>query len=57
MFIELLTVGWCRSVTKLTQDNTAGFFKLASLHYQLGEPDESLADVRECLKLDPDHKE
>jgi len=46
-----------RSVTKLTTDNTAGFFKLASLHYQLGEADESLADVRECLKLDPDHKE
>ena len=46
-----------RSVTKLTTDNTAGYFKLASLHYQLGEADESLADVRECLKLDPDHKE
>jgi len=46
-----------RSVTKLTQDNTAGFFKLANLHYQLGEADESLMEVRECLKLDPDHKD
>ncbi|XP_023330976.1 dnaJ homolog subfamily C member 3 [Eurytemora carolleeae] len=44
-----------RSVTKLTLDNTAGHFKLASLHYQLGEADESLNEVRECLKLDPDH--
>jgi len=46
-----------RSVTKLTQDNTAGFFKLANLHYQLGEADETLLEVRECLKLDPDHKD
>lgn len=46
-----------RSVTKLTLDNTAGFYKLANLHYQLGEADESLTEVRECLKLDPDHKD
>ena len=42
-------------MTKLTLDNTAGHFKLASLHYQLGEAEESLNEVRECLKLDPDH--
>jgi len=46
-----------RSVTKLTLDNTAGFYKLANLHYQLGEADESLKEIRECLKLDPDHKD
>lgn len=46
-----------RSCTKLTSDNTAGYYKLASLHYQLGEADESLAEVRECLKLDPEHKD
>jgi len=46
-----------RSVTKLTLDNTAGFYKLANLHYQLGEADESLNEIRECLKLDPDHKD
>jgi len=46
-----------RSVTKLTSDNTGGFYKLANLHYQLGEADESLNEIRECLKLDPDHKE
>jgi len=46
-----------RSVTKLTLDNTAGYYKLASLHYQLGEADEALNEIRECLKLDPDHKD
>merc|ERR1711936_918161 len=46
-----------RSVTKLTSDNTAGYYKLATLHYQLGEADESLNEIRECLKLDPDHKD
>jgi len=46
-----------RSVTKLTSDNTGGFYKLATLHYQLGEADESLHEIRECLKLDPEHKD
>lgn len=46
-----------RSVTKLTSDNTAGFYKLATLHYQLGEADESLNEIRECLKLDPEHQD
>jgi len=46
-----------RSVAKLTTDNTAIYYKMASLHYQLGEADESLGELRECLKLDPDHKD
>ena len=46
-----------RALTKLTNDNTEGFFKLATLHYQLGESDESLNEIRECLKLDPEHKD
>lgn len=46
-----------RSVAKLTTDNTAVYFKLSTLHYQLGEADESLNEVRECLKLDPEHKD
>ena len=44
-----------RSTTKLQSDNTQGFFKLASLHYRLGEVTESLKEIRECLKLDPEH--
>jgi len=46
-----------RSVNKLTSDNMAGHFKLATLHYELGEADESLNEIRECLKLDPEHKD
>jgi len=46
-----------RSTTKLQSDNTAGFFKLAVLYYQRGEPSESLKEVRECLRLDPEHKD
>ena len=46
-----------RTLTKLTNDNTEGYFKLATLHYQLGEGDESLHEIRECLKLDPEHKD
>uniref|UniRef100_A0A0A9YQS7 DnaJ subfamily C member 3 n=1 Tax=Lygus hesperus TaxID=30085 RepID=A0A0A9YQS7_LYGHE len=46
-----------RSTTKLQSDNTDGFYKLSLLHYQLGMAHESLKEVRECLKLDPDHKD
>jgi len=46
-----------KAMTKLTNDNTEGYYKLASLHYQLGEAEEALMEIRECLKLDPDHKE
>lgn len=46
-----------RTVSKMTSDNTGGFLKLSKLHYVLGEPDESLTTIRECLKLDPDHKQ
>ena len=45
-----------RAMTKLTSDNTDGLFKLANLHYQLGEADPSLNEIRECLRLDPEHK-
>ncbi|CAB0017743.1 unnamed protein product [Nesidiocoris tenuis] len=46
-----------RSTTKLQSDNTDGFYKLSILHYQLGQAHESLKEVRDCLKLDPDHKD
>ena len=46
-----------RAMTKLTNDNTEGFFKLSTMHYQLGEGDESLQQIRECLTLDPEHKD
>ena len=37
--------------------HTAVYFKLASLHYQLGEVGESLNKIRECLRLDLEHKD
>nr|CAD7260022.1 unnamed protein product [Timema shepardi]CAD7571624.1 unnamed protein product [Timema californicum] len=46
-----------RSTTKLQSDNTVGYFKLAKLYYMRGEASESLKEVRECLKLDPEHKD
>ncbi|XP_033225841.1 dnaJ homolog subfamily C member 3 [Belonocnema kinseyi] len=46
-----------RSTTKLLSDNTEGYFKLSSLLYRLGQVDEALKEIRECLKLDPEHKE
>ncbi|KAL4220081.1 DnaJ subfamily C member 3 [Mactra antiquata] len=46
-----------RPTTKLRNDNTAGYFKLSNLYYEMGDADESLSQIKECLKLDPDHKE
>ncbi|CAL7943764.1 unnamed protein product [Xylocopa violacea] len=44
-----------RFATKLQSDDTEGFLKLAHLHYRLGQVEESLKEIRECLKLDPEH--
>ncbi|XP_012259712.1 dnaJ homolog subfamily C member 3 [Athalia rosae] len=46
-----------RSTTKLLADNTQGYYKLSSLLYRLGQVEESLKEIRECLRLDPEHKE
>lgn len=45
-----------RRATKLTFDNAVGFLKLSTLLYQVGDAEESLKEIRECLKLDADHK-
>lgn len=50
-------IGDIRPTTKLRNDNTKGYYKLSLLHYDIGDADESLTQIRECLKLDPDHKE
>lgn len=44
-----------RTIAKLTVD-AATYLTIAKLSYRLGEVEESLNNVRECLKLDPDHK-
>lgn len=73
-----------RSTTKLTADNTKGYYELAKLLYQLGQVQDSLKwvykhtvfnmkctallsknwqwlcncrEIRECLKLDPEHRD
>ncbi|EEB14601.1 conserved hypothetical protein [Pediculus humanus corporis] len=46
-----------KTTTKLDADNTAGYYKLALLYYSLGEAEDSLRQIRECLKLDPEHKD
>ncbi|KAK7074490.1 DnaJ subfamily C member 3 [Halocaridina rubra] len=45
-----------RVTTKLIQDNTDGYLTLATLYYQIGDIEQGLSEIRECLKLDPDHK-
>ncbi|XP_014599598.1 PREDICTED: dnaJ homolog subfamily C member 3 [Polistes canadensis] len=45
-----------RSTTKLLSDNTEGYYKLSAMHYRVGQVEESLREIRECLKLDPEHK-
>lgn len=46
-----------RSVNRLTQDSTTGYFKLAQLLYDIGHAADALKEIRECLKLDPEHKD
>lgn len=53
----LSAVSDLRSVNRLTQDSTDGFFKLSHLLYQMGHATDALKEIRECLKLDPEHKD
>ncbi|XP_040202853.1 dnaJ homolog subfamily C member 3-like isoform X2 [Rana temporaria] len=46
-----------KPTTKLRNDNRAAFLKLSRLYYTMGEHEESLSQVRECLKLDQDDKD
>ncbi|XP_055379167.1 dnaJ homolog subfamily C member 3 [Condylostylus longicornis] len=46
-----------RSVNKLSQDSTEGYYRIAELLYSIGHATSSLKEIRECLKLDPEHKD
>ncbi|CAF0804561.1 unnamed protein product [Didymodactylos carnosus] len=46
-----------KATAKLIPDNTAAFLRISELLYQMGEAEDSLNNIRECLKLDPDHKQ
>lgn len=49
-----------KSVNRLMQDGsddlTTHIFNLAKLFYEIGHAADSLKEIRECLKLDPEHK-
>jgi DnaJ homolog subfamily C member 3 len=57
---RLSAVSDFRSVNRLMQDGsddlTTHIFQLAKLLYELGHAADSLKEIRECLKLDPEHK-
>ncbi|XP_071798592.1 dnaJ homolog subfamily C member 3-like [Asterias amurensis] len=46
-----------KSITKLKPDSMAEYLQMSKLHYALGDLEDALSDVRECLKLDQDHKQ
>ncbi|XP_022098739.1 dnaJ homolog subfamily C member 3-like [Acanthaster planci] len=46
-----------RAITKLKPDSTEEYFQMSHLFYILGDLEESLSSIRECLKLDQDHKD
>ncbi|KAJ8979522.1 hypothetical protein NQ317_004126 [Molorchus minor] len=54
---EISAITDIKSTTKLQSDNTDGYFKLAQLLYKIGHATEALKSIRECLKLDPEHKD
>ncbi|XP_017558495.1 dnaJ homolog subfamily C member 3a [Pygocentrus nattereri] len=60
-FIQLGEMGKAisdlKAASKLRNDNTQAFYKLSTIYYNLGDHEMSLNEVRECLKLDPDHKQ
>lgn len=53
----LAAISDLRSVNKLSQDSTSGYYHLATLLYKIGHASSSLKEIRECLKLDPEHKD
>ncbi|XP_068732084.1 dnaJ homolog subfamily C member 3-like isoform X1 [Montipora capricornis] len=46
-----------KPTTKLVSDNTGAYLQLSELHYDMGELEDALREIRECLKLDPEHKD
>ncbi|XP_022900839.2 dnaJ homolog subfamily C member 3 [Onthophagus taurus] len=53
----LAAVSDIKTASKLQSDNVDGYFKLSNLLYQLGHATDALKYIRECLKLDPEHKD
>ncbi|KAJ8917062.1 hypothetical protein NQ315_012981, partial [Exocentrus adspersus] len=53
---ELSAISDIKSTTKLQSDSVDRYYKLSKLLYNAGQATEALKSIRECLKLDPDHK-
>ncbi|XP_075146617.1 dnaJ homolog subfamily C member P58IPK [Haematobia irritans] len=53
----LAAISDLRSVNKLSQDSTEGYYHLALLLYKIGHATSALKEIRECLKFDPEHKD
>lgn len=45
-----------RMILKSQTEKQLNFLKLSELYYEIGETEEALNAIRECLKFDPDHK-
>lgn len=54
---RLAAVSDFRSVNRLSQDSTEGYYTLSKILYDLGDSGSALKEIRECLKLDPEHKD
>lgn len=54
---RLAAVSDFRSVNRLSQDSTDGYYTLSKILYDLGDSGAALKEIRECLKLDPEHKD
>jgi DnaJ family protein C protein 3 len=53
----LKAVNDLKATAKLIPDNTQAYRQISLLLYSMGDAEDSLTNIRECLKLDPDHKE
>nr|WBW70094.1 venom protein [Lampona murina] len=45
-----------RVILKSQTENQLRYLKLSELYYEIGETEEALNAIRECLRYDPDHK-
>ncbi|XP_058061971.1 dnaJ homolog subfamily C member 3 [Anopheles bellator] len=46
-----------RSVNRLSHDSTDGYYQLSRILYDVGDSGGALKEIRECLRLDPEHKD
>uniref|UniRef100_A0A2M4A1Z8 Putative dsrna-activated protein kinase inhibitor p58 n=1 Tax=Anopheles triannulatus TaxID=58253 RepID=A0A2M4A1Z8_9DIPT len=46
-----------RSVNRLSQDSTDGYYQLSRILYDVGDSGAALKEIRDCLRLDPEHKD